>query len=179
MTIQQRVRERRRRADRNEDVYVALTTMTSLQATIRFADAKVGALAAVASGTVLLLPEQAARSLAEAPFMAASQVYVALLTVAVAGAAGSGWHLMLALMPAISGPPAENRFAFPAIASKASGLPPADLGRVRTEAWEHVAVLAGIAMRKHRRVRASVRWTAVEVVAVALMYLGGFLPVHL
>ena len=145
-------------SDVHLDLRSALYTATSLQTTIRHADAKAQIMLGLLGGSVVVVLQQAPTlgHCDSVPLLAATGVaavvWLAALTV-------GGWHLLAAVSPRLSLTGRANRFAFPTTRPATTGI-----REQRNEAWDLVSTLGGIAVAKHSRVR-----RARPAVAVAML----------
>jgi len=133
-------------SDVHLDLRSALFAATSLQTTIRHADAKARIMLGLLGGSVVVVLQQVPilDRCDSSPLLAAAAV-VAVVWLAALGA--GGWHLLAAVSPRLSPAGHANRFTFPTTR-------PATISvrEQRNEAWDLVSVLAGIAVDKHSRV---------------------------
>lgn len=148
-------------SDAHLDLRSALYTVTSLQTTIRHADAKARIMLGLLGGSVVIVLQQTATlgRCDTAPLLAATAV---VAVVWLAALAAGGWHLLAAVSPRLFPAGRTNRFAFPATRPTTTGV-----REQRNEAWDLASVLAGIAVDKHSRVR-----RARPAVAVAMFAAG-------
>jgi hypothetical protein len=150
-------------SDVHLDLRSALYTATSLQTTIRHADAKARIMLGLLGGSVVVVLQQVPTlgRCDTAPVLTVTAVATAVWLAALAA---GGWHLLAAMSPRLSPAGRANRFAFPVSR-------PATIGvrEQRNEAWDLVSTLAGIAWDKHSRVRRAGPAVAVAMIAAGML----------
>jgi hypothetical protein len=177
MKTSRRLRGRRSGRPAGPDLYAALATAESLQATIRLGDGKIASLSALVFGVAGLTLDRSMPSDTGLTGGLGGTVSAGLVLAIVGSAGVAAWHLMLAIRPQVRGPAGRNRFGYPSIVKSGCLPTSADHRRQRNEAWQHVAILADIAMKKHVRIRRCLPWVAVEISAGALLLtVAGLLP---
>lgn len=153
---------RKQRLTAAESLTVALTTITVFNAYVQQAETKVTVAATVHLGAAALAASQAGGL---APLWEAGPagvaVGVALLAGFGTGFLVAGCHLVLALRPDLRAPGGGNGFGLVRRAGTAPRTRAAD-------ARELAEVLAEVALRKHRHVRAALPWMALTFVSVVL-----------
>jgi hypothetical protein len=135
--------------DTHRDLQLALHAATSLQSTIRHADAKAQLLLGSQGGLATIVVENGS-AFSSAGHRALIPV-AALVTIAwLGGLAVGGGHLLAVIAPRLTGAHETNRFAFPTRRPVTESI-----GDQRNEAWDQVAALAAIAVAKHSLIRRS------------------------
>jgi hypothetical protein len=150
-----------------DDLHLALATGTASQTSIQHADAKAAILLTVPMGAVVMAANDLLTSRLAAHTPAAVASIVVLGTLLLTGLAGALWQLGQCLRPRLTGPAGDNRFALPHLAVRTAPPPRTTALEQRDEAWRLATVLAGIAMSKHRAVRASIAWLTLTVVSLS------------
>jgi len=156
--------------DPDVDLAAAFTAAASMQSTIRQADAKATSLLGVMGAAGALTVNQALPQFLASPDEAVLGIGAGLTAILLTSAAITAWQLISALRPRIDSAPVGNRFAL-----RQMELPRGvgSLRERRDDAWDLVAVLAGIARAKHERIQRSVPTTGVALAASALLVLVG------
>jgi hypothetical protein len=145
-----------------EELGTALNTVASFQGAVQHADEKVRTVVAVQSTVTALVAAQLAFLLAAQPGYAVRTVVLAVLALFVAGYLYSAYELVQALRPRTDRPAGPNRFAFPTMAGAPHAIVPEPTRRQQcAEARELAALLADLAMVKHRHVRRALAGTCV------------------
>lgn len=151
--------------DPQRDLQVALSTAASHQESIRHADTKVATIVGLQGGLLAFAVDRvdvlfASREHRWTIILGAGFVIAMVATVIV-----GGWYLAGALRPHVAGPGGGNRFAFPCrVRSPQAGVN-RDPRRQNDEAWDLVAVLAGIARAKHARIRRGLPWMVASMIS--------------
>ncbi|MFD2474146.1 hypothetical protein [Amycolatopsis silviterrae] len=135
-----------------------LATVSSFQGAIQHADDKARTVAAVLAMITAMTTAQIGSLSTAHPFAVPRSAVAAVLLCFAAAYVFSSVHLVKAIWPRTSGPGRDNRFAFPSVAA---GLGPRSVRDHRAQAGELAALLAKLAMRKHRHVRAALAGTCV------------------
>ena len=151
------------RSDTHRDLRLALHTAASLQATIRHADAKARLLLGAQGGLAAVVLQQMS-TLADRDHPALLTAVGILATAWICGLSVSGWHLLAAMIPRLTGARGANRFAFPVARPTTESL-----RDHRDEAWDLASVLAAIAVAKHSRVRRALPALVVASVAAGAL----------
>jgi hypothetical protein len=151
-----------------QDVYLALQTATSVQESIRHADAKAQILLSLDCGIAVVAVDHAATLLrASTPLVA---VMAALLGIVLAALALAAGRLLAVIAPRLAGPRGGNRFAFPSLAAPGRVNEIADVKRYRDDAWQLVATLSTIATAKYTGVRRAIPSLGVALVAIGALF---------
>ncbi|MEG3635213.1 hypothetical protein [Micromonospora palythoicola] len=143
--------------DTLRDLHVGLATATSLQASIRHADAKaLGLLTAEGAVAATVAEQVLPTTLHSIPIVVS---FAVLLTAAmVIAMTVATCQLALSLRPRLTGAGGANRFGFPDLVEFGKRPSIATARRHRDEAWDLVVTLARIAMMKHLRIRRCMPW---------------------
>ncbi|MFV2013105.1 MULTISPECIES: hypothetical protein [unclassified Micromonospora] len=144
------------------DLQVSLTTVASLQTSIRHADAKALALLSIEGAIAATVADQALPTMLDgAPAVVAISVCLA------AGMLGAmvvaTCRLAMAFQPRITGVGGANRFGFPDLVSAGGRPSAACVQQHRDEAWDLAVVLARIALTKYLLIKNCMPWFLVAV----------------
>jgi hypothetical protein len=152
---------------------VALAGLTMFNVYMQQAEMKATTLATIHLGTAALAATQAAGPAAMWQAGGPRAVLAAaLLAGFLAGFAVGGWHLAAAMRPNLTGPSGANRFGL--VRNPGNGVPPrADAGEQEKEVWLLVQALRDVAVRKHRRIRRALPWTALAMASTVGWLAGG------
>jgi hypothetical protein len=149
-------------SDTHRDLQLALHTATSLQSTIRHADAKAQLLLGFQAGLAMIVAEEGSG------FSARHEVLLPVaMLLAIAWFAGltvGGRHLVKVVAPRLTGTQPANRFAFPTTRPTTETIQDQ-----RNEAWDQVAALSAIAVAKHSLVRRSLPALTLASVSVGAL----------
>jgi hypothetical protein len=138
---------------RSEDVTIALAAISTFQAYVQQADAKVSTLIVVHAGAaVATMASQTTLTTHPRPAALATFAMFALALLA------SGYHLVQALRPRMHPPHRLSHFG---ITGMMSDRP---IGDASAEAWQMARLLAELADVKYRHIARAIPWTATMIV---------------
>ncbi|MFG1607176.1 hypothetical protein [Actinoplanes sp. NPDC049265] len=146
-------------SDVHVDLRSALCPATSLQATIRHADAKAQIMLGLLGGSVVVVLQQAP-TLGRCDSTAMLTATAVAAVVWLAALAVGGWHLLAAVSPRLSAASRANRFAFTATRPAPTGV-----CEQRNEAWDLGIGPGQLRSGKHSRVRQARLAVAVAMLA--------------
>ncbi|MEW1838729.1 hypothetical protein AB0392_12305 [Nonomuraea angiospora] len=147
-----------------ESLNIALQTLTLFHGYVQHADAKLAAAATVHLGFTAVAATQIdglVKAWTSGPLLAT--VAVTLVMCFTAGFFLSGHHLISALRPHLTGPTGPNRFG---LVQTAAAPSTADAAEQQREAWSLISTLSDIAIRKHERIRRSLTWMILMLMAI-------------
>jgi len=148
------------------DMDLALRTVEHVQASIRHADTKIAAIASVVGGGAVFLagqlPGAGLFDDLSGGFLVATATAAAL---ALTGLLGAAWHLADGLRPRLSSEDAAGPFGLIALAAGAGPDHQPAPGGETNELWRLARALARIALDKHLRVRRSLAWVLLALLA--------------
>jgi hypothetical protein len=150
------------------DVYLALQTATSVQESIRHADAKAQMLLGLDGGIAVVAADHASALCRLPPPM--SVAAVVLSAIMLGSLAVVATRLLIVVTPRLAVPRGRNRFAFPSLAAQRC-YPAAELTQYRAEAWQLVTTLSKIATAKHTGVRRSIAPLAVALASAGALFM--------
>lgn len=160
-----------------EELQVAMNVTASFQTAIQQADAKAGMLIAVHTGLLALVAattDDTVRRLVlgDGPTSWAAAAAWTALAVFTAATVAGGTFLFQTVRPRLSPPGPENRFAFPSLRPGGQPVAAQTAAQLCTQAWQHAATVAEIALTKHRHIRRALRCLPVMLLSgVPLLWL--------
>ncbi|MGV9309528.1 hypothetical protein ACWDLG_39690 [Nonomuraea sp. NPDC003727] len=147
-----------------ESLNVALQTLTLFHGYVQQADAKLATAATIHLGFTAVAATQVGglgRAWASNPLLVVAAVIVVMFFAA--GFLVSGHHLISALHPRLTGPSGPNRFG---LVRKIDVSSSASAAEQQREAWSLITTLSEVALRKHERIRNSLRWMVLMPIAI-------------